>query len=379
MGGRFRTAIILTVAMLVTAGAAAAVAQASVVVLGGTYVATPGEVNQITIDKHADDFSYTDAGASSIDASSTSCTVAGDQVTCPWYSAGLSFEVYSGDQDDTITDTQGGAPYFELQGGSGDDRITASSFIGATGGPGNDHIVGGPADDHFFGGPGRFDPKGAAALPDNDTIEGFGAGDVVHGDLGDDLIDGGEGGDSLEGDEGNDVVRGGPGNDFIDGPSMCCAPLTAGSDVLDGGEGDDMMSGARDGGAPDTLSCGPGNDFAEIGPGDQVGSDCEEIEQYVSCPGSGGCSVALDVSAFSPPPPGSAAAASKRQGRRVVLGSRKTRLGAGSKPISIRLNRGRLAKVLRGDGKAKALLEVKVLKKKSKPKRISRTPFGLSR
>jgi Ca2+-binding RTX toxin-like protein len=377
MGGKSGIAFVLGVVLL-AAAALPAGAQASIVVLGGIYLGESGEVNRITIDKHATDFSYTDPGASSIDASSTSCTVAGDQVTCPWYSPGLSFEVLASDQDDTITDTQGGYPYIELQGGTGDDLITATSFLGATGGPGNDRLVGGPADDHFFGGPGRFDPKGAAALPDNDVIEGNGGGDLVHGDLGDDVIDGGEGGDSLEGDEGNDVVRGGPGNDFLDGPVMCCGPLAAGSDVLDGGEGDDMMGGAHDG-APDTLNCGPGTDMAAVGPGDQVSSDCEEVEEDVSCAGPGGCSVDLLLTAMGSPARVATASASKHQGRRVILGAKRMRLNSGARrPISIRLNRGRLGKALRGDGRASALLEVKVLKKKGRP-RITRTRFGLNR
>lgn len=378
MGGRSGIAIVLGGALLVAAALPGA-AQGSVVIYGGTYLGESGEANRITIDKHANDFSYTDPGAASIDASSTTCTVAGDQVTCPWDSPALSFEVYANDQDDTITNTQAGYPYIELQGGTGDDTITANAFLPAVGGPGNDHLVGGPGNDWFLGGPGRFDPKGAAALPDNDTIEGNGGGDGVHGDLGDDVIDGGAGGDSLEGDDGNDVVRGGPGNDFIDGANTCCAPVDAGSDVLDGGEGDDMMGGARDG-APDTFSCGPGTDMAEVGPGDQVASDCEEVDQYVSCPGPGGCSVEMVVSAPGPPARAASAAASKRQGKRVVLGAKRTGIGSRArKPISIHLNSGRLAKVLRGDGKANALLEVKLLKKKGKPKRISRTPFGLSR
>jgi hypothetical protein len=48
------------------------------------------------------------------------------------------------------------------------------------------------------------------------------------------------------------------------------------------------------------------------------------------------------------------------------------------KELEVRLDRGRLKKVLRGDGKANALIEVTLLKK-HKAKRIGRTPFGLSR
>jgi RTX calcium-binding nonapeptide repeat (4 copies) len=364
--------------VLLAAAALPAAAGASQIVLGGDYVAAPGEVNQLTIDKHAADFTYTDLGVATIDPGDSLCSGSDNQLNCPFDSPALTFVVLTGDQNDTITSTQPGYPYIELQAGTGDDMITANAFLPAVGGPGNDHLVGGPGNDWFTGGSGRFDPKGADALPDNDTIEGNGGGDGVHGDLGDDVIDGGEGGDSIEGDDGNDVLRGGPGDDFLDGGGICCAPIDAGSDLLDGGDGDDRMAGSRDG-APDIFTCGPGTDTAEVGLGDQVASDCEEIDQFVSCPGNGGCSVEMFVTAPAPPARAASAAASKRQAKRVILGAKKTKLNSrATKPISLRLKRGRLAKVLRGDGKAKAVLEVKLLKKKQKPKR-NRTPFALTR
>jgi hypothetical protein len=86
------------------------------------------------------------------------------------------------------------------------------------------------------------------------------------------------------------------------------------------------------------------------------------------------------VSAIGPSGKGAGAAASKHPGRKVVLGTRTTGVGKGArKQLEVRLDRGGLKKVLRGDGKARALIEVKVLKKNRKPKRIGRTPFGLSR
>jgi hypothetical protein len=64
----------------------------------------------------------------------------------------------------------------------------------------------------------------------------------------------------------------------------------------------------------------------------------------------------------------------------VILGTRTAGVGVGAKKqLQVRLDRGGLKRVLRRDGKASALIEVKVLKKKGKPKRISRTPFGLRR
>jgi hypothetical protein len=85
------------------------------------------------------------------------------------------------------------------------------------------------------------------------------------------------------------------------------------------------------------------------------------------------------VTAPAPPARAASAAASKRQARRVIIGAKKTKLNSrATKPISLRLKRGRLAKVLRGDGRANAVLEVKLLKKKRKPLR-NRTPFALRR
>ena len=363
--------------VLLLAAAVPAVVQASSIFQGGSYLAAPGEVNQITIDKHVNDFTHTDPGAAAIDPGSSSCTVAGNQVTCPWFSPALTLDVFAGDQNDTITDTQGGHP-FEIDGGPGDDQITASEYLPASGGPGNDHMVGGPGSDWLLGG---SRANNSSDTPDNDRMEGLGGGDVLDGESGDDVIDGGDGLDNLEGGAGNDVEHGGPGNDFLDGlPGSCCSANDGGSDILDGGEGDDSLVGSRDNGAPDTFACGPGSDLAEVGVGDQVQSDCEKVEQFVGCPDGGGCTVALVVSAIGPSGKAASAAASKRHGRSVILGARTAGLGVGAKKeLEVRLDRGRVKKVLHGDGKANALIEIKLLRKKGKPKRIGRTPFGLSR
>lgn len=374
MLGRSGTGLLLGGALLMGA-VIPTTALASSIQDGGTYVASPGEVNQISIDKHTDDFTYTDPGAASIDAGTSSCSVTGDQVTCPWFSPALAFEVFTGDRDDTITDTQGGHP-FELDAGPGDDQITFSEYLPANGGPGNDHIIGGPADDWAYGGS-RGTPSD---LPDNDHMQGLGGRDGLYGQAGDDVIDGGAGDDHLEGGDGNDVEHGGTGNDFIDGlPFSCCSAGDGGSDLLDAGEGDDSLVGSRDNGAQDTFACGPGTDVAEVGVNDLVQSDCEQVGEFVGCPGGGGCTVDLVVSAVGPPAKAGGAVSSKSHGRKVILGHAKAGVGSGArKQLRVRLNRGRLKKVLAGGGKARALIEVEVVKKK-KAKRIGRTPFGLSR
>ena len=87
----------------------------------------------------------------------------------------------------------------------------------------------------------------------------------------------------------------------------------------------------------------------------------------------------LVVSATGPSGAGASSSAARRHGRKVILGSRTTAVNSGArKPLEVRLDRGRLGKVLRGDGKARALIEVKVLRK-GKTKRVGRTPFKLSR
>jgi Ca2+-binding RTX toxin-like protein len=384
MGGKSGIGVILG-AVLLAAGAVPALAQASTIFEGGSYIAFPGEVNHITLDKHADDFTYTDPGAATIDPADSSCNVVGSSVTCPWLSAGWTYYLFAGDENDSITDTQYGH-YFMIDGGSGDDQIKASESSDVYGNAGNDDITGGsgvlrggsedvPSDggnDWLFGG--RYD--NSKDLPDNDRIQGLGGFDYVYGGVGDDVLDGGAGWDNVEGGDGNDVVRGGSGHDNLDAGSPS---KDAGSDTLEGGEGDDLLVGSHDNGAPDTFDCGPGTDQAEVGLNDQVSSNCEEVMEDVACPGPTGCTVDLVVSATSPSGAAASSASVKHRARKVILGSRRTAVNrGGKKTLEVRLDRGRLSKVLRGDGKAKALIEIKIIRK-GKSKRVSRTPFGLRR
>jgi Ca2+-binding RTX toxin-like protein len=381
MGGKSGTALVLGGALLAAAALPGA-AQASTIFQGGSYIAFPGEANQITLDKHESDFTYTDPGAATIDPGDSSCNVVGSSVTCPWFSPAATYYLFAGDEDDSITDTQYGH-YFEIDGGPGDDRITASEYLDVYGNAGNDEITGGSGNDWLIGG--RYD--NSKDLPDNDRIYGLGGHDYIYGGVGDDIVDAGDGspatlggGGTTMGGDGNDVVRGGSGDDYLDGPLPLGQGRWAdgGSDTLDGGEGDDWLVGSHDNGAPDTFSCGPGTDMAEVGLNDQVSSDCEKVVEDVGCPGPGGCTVDVVVSATGPSGAASSSAA-RRHGRKVILGARKATVNRGaSKALEVRLDRGRLSRVLRGDGKAKALLAVTLLKKKGKPKR-SRTPFGLSR
>jgi Ca2+-binding RTX toxin-like protein len=278
-----------------------------------------------------------------------------------------------------------------LDGGPGNDEITSNEGSDVYGGAGNDDITGGPGDPGGGSEDARPPPTGndwligghadnSSDLPDNDRIQGLGGWDYVYGGVGDDVLDGGAGWDNVMGGDGNDVVRGGSGHDNLDGPGVTQGRSPdAGSDTLEGGEGDDLLVGSHDNGAPDTFDCGPGTDQAEVGLNDQVSSDCEEVMEDVACPGPTGCTVDLVVSATGPPGAAASSASVKHRARKVILGSRRTAVNrGGKKTLEVRLDRGRLSKVLRGDGKAKALIEIKIIRK-GKSKRVSRTPFGLRR
>ena len=105
--------------------------------------------------------------------------------------------------------------------------------------------------------------------PDRDTMFGLGGADRIEGREGDDTIDGGTGDDLLYGQEGDDTITGGGGNDFLHGDLGLSGPSGDGNDTLRGGLGSDIMVGAggndtldggEDGGAPDYMFGGTGND-----------------------------------------------------------------------------------------------------------------------
>jgi Ca2+-binding RTX toxin-like protein len=203
-----------------------------------------------------------------------------------------------------------------IDGGAGNDTIDGGADSDqANGEAGDDTVNGGTGDDFLFGGVG------------NDTLRGNGGNDQAFSDAGNDDIGGGDGydlvssiasatppadllvslddvaddrtseageSDSVRADveavqtgvrpespfgppSGNDTLRGnagpnsltsGSGNDTIDGGG--------GNDVLSGGDGDDTIR-ARDGFA-DFISCGEGNDTAEVDTLDTV-SECETVNR----------------------------------------------------------------------------------------------------
>lgn len=157
-----------------------------------------------------------------------------------------------------------------LQGGNGNDRLTAGTGPAAfSGGAGNDIITGGPGGDLVFGGAG---------------------GDVVRTDGGNDQVFGEAGNDSLTGDGQDDVIDGGAGNDYIaGGADNDILTGGAGRDTFQGNEGDDTINSVDD--ARDGGDCGAGTDVLNSDAptgflGIPVGGDatafnnCETVNQF---------------------------------------------------------------------------------------------------
>jgi Ca2+-binding RTX toxin-like protein len=380
---RGRSAGGLLIAVALAVGIAAQPTRASTV--SGDYLAAPGEANHIVIDRQdsAGTFTYTDTGVSSIDNSPFSpCTVSGNQATCPRTNSSLLFEVFSGDMNDTISDPQPGY-MFNMYAGSGNDEITATSSIDiADGGPGDDLLIGSSGSQALIGDGNRDDSgdysSAPPAPPNNDRLIGKDGVDFLIAGPGADSLDGGDGVDELEGGDGNDTEIGGAGNDEID----FARTEGGGSDVLDGGEGDDIIVGSYDQGAPDAISCGPGMDRAQIGANDRIDSECERVEQLVSCPAEAGpCNFTVLVSVSESGMGAGASAARAHRGKRITLGVRNAHLQPGrQKSVEIWLNRGAVRAALRQHATARGLIDTKVRhRKRQKPKTMSRTRFGLAR
>jgi hypothetical protein len=229
---------------------------------------------------------------------------------------GLDVESVTGGQgNDTLS---GGPTRDELIGGAGDDAIDGRDGDDRLdgdggGGGGTDTITGGAGDD-------ALDGQGGG-----DTLSGGPGGDVVEGGTSQDILSGGPGADRLSGGaqqdtvtygdeqdvtvrldrgtsdsaaagdvdriEGVEDVRGGQRRDTVIGTRQANMLEGAdGSDYLDGRGGDDRIEGgraadvvaSRDGARGEPVSCGPGQDFAIIDPGDRVlrrgPNRCERVD-----------------------------------------------------------------------------------------------------
>jgi Ca2+-binding RTX toxin-like protein len=137
----------------------------------------------------------------------------------------------------------------ELYGGEGRDRIVASGPSVLDGGEGDDVLTASNSIDFLRGRAG------------NDLLQGRGGNDRMDGGEGNDRIEGGYGNDTMVGAEGNDTMFGGFGDDFIEGGSG--ADLISGDGWLpQAGDGNDIILGGT---GADSLYGTGGNDWIDTG------------------------------------------------------------------------------------------------------------------
>jgi hypothetical protein len=313
------TKVVLTTTLLVTVGATSAMA--GVVTSDGataTFTAAPGEANILGLTSESGNVVFQEFGGFGITETAANCMqVSPNRVEC----SGITNVVaVLGDQDDFVFDPSQGGPMpvpltipLDASGGDGDDVLIGGSANDTLrGDAGNDALIGQAGDDTLRGGTGEDFLEGDAGADKlfgdegDDTLEGdagaddinggtgfdavtyrdrasnvgvtvtldnqandgvAGEGDNVHLDVED--IGGGDGNDTLSAlnSPGGNLISGGAGNDTID-PGI-------GEDAVQGNDGDDTLN-TRDGFA-DRVSCGNGNDTANVDQLDLVSADCERI------------------------------------------------------------------------------------------------------
>ena len=222
-----------------------------------TYVAAPGETNDVTFARAAGGgITLRDAGAS-VRPTKPCTAIDAHAAHCP----AISVRIELGDGDDRAAAGEPFTGYSSIDGGAGDDALS--------GGDGQDVLIGGPGSDVLDGGaggdiasfagepavlvdladPGRDGPPAALdTLTAIEGVRGSAHGDILRGDANANALDGGPGDDVLDGRDGGDQVFGGRGFDRLDGG--------AGDDYL-AGETDDV-DGDPEHGEP--VDCGAGTD-----------------------------------------------------------------------------------------------------------------------
>lgn len=268
-------------------------------------VASPGEVNHLTIAPVAQRPNTVMLSDTAPIAPGKGCLAGAAGVTCSV--PGLYvIQVRLGDGGDTFSAIGLGDVQVTAQGGSGDDEMTggggAISFQAGSGDDVLEAIGGGIRRPTFNGGPG------------DDRLLGAAAGEELSGGEGKDLVAGGPGPDSLSGDGGADRLVGGFGNDGIlggggadtlvgeAGPDFLFGG--SGRDDVRGGPGGDRLEGGRD---DDSVLGGPGNDRFQS---TKIGSDASS-DLLAGGPGGdlltylcGSCRVSLDNRRNDGPPGG---------------------------------------------------------------------------
>ena len=267
--------------------------------------ALPGESNDVSVAGAKGSVTVSDGAG--LSAGPGCVQLDADTARCAARVPGLAVSVFTGDGDDRVD--LGSTPG-QVDGGPGNDELTAAGDATLTGGAGDDRLTGGglatgdgagavPGDDVIIGSarvsysertvPVTVDltKHVGGQVGEHDTIDGpdgiigGSAGDVLIGNDRDnyisseegagDVMDGRAGDDFISGTDGDDTLRGGAGNDQLFG--------WKGTDDFDGGPGNDRLS-IRTGRGParTQLRCGSGVD--EVGAGQAVAvvpSDCERV------------------------------------------------------------------------------------------------------
>lgn len=281
-------------AALATAPAAAS-ATSTVAISGGTVLsvtAGSGETNAYYVRKVSTKIVVLETNGNTLTGSGTCVNTDPDRVECPLGSV-HTINASGGDQNDLIDVNVTGTTYANLDGGSGDDTLKATSqsiadtFIGGTG---TDTVtfagvsydltanLNGLYDDNFGVADWiKSDIEGITGGNGNDTLTGAPASTIttsrLFGGNGNDTLTSGGGNTYFEGDGGNDTLTGGAGIDWLYGGS--------GTDALDG-KGDDDILDANDGVGGDTIKCGAGNDYVPFNLGDTIldSPNCETTQLF---------------------------------------------------------------------------------------------------
>jgi Ca2+-binding RTX toxin-like protein len=164
-----------------------------------SYIAAPGETNQVEVSLLAGTVTIRDTGAS-ITAGDGCVSVDAHEVTC---ALGIHDQlgVTLDDLDDSLT-LEGDGVDWEVRGGDGADTLVDSCPTGCgflSGGPGDDTlqgslISGGAGDDTLTGSPNEDSIGGGSG---NDALSGAGGNDTLLPAAGDDTVDGGAGLDTV--------------------------------------------------------------------------------------------------------------------------------------------------------------------------------------
>lgn len=263
------------VAALACAGIALLASSAlasSVTVSGGNRLAVSAggnERNDFAVSYVAGADAYLVADPAGVNANGPCVSLDPDTASCPGAGIGRITVSAGGGSDTALLDRHSIPPSVEgdLNGGSGNDRLTGSAAADSlSGSSGSDLLDGGPGADELRGGRDRdtavyWDRATPVVVSigsgeDNDGNELDQSGvrrDTVRGDI--EQLVGGAAGDLLFGDSSNEGITGGPGDDRIFG--------LRGDDTLVGGAGAEVLSGGRGG---DLLLGGPGDDRLGGGP-----------------------------------------------------------------------------------------------------------------